>query len=43
MSIKKLKEYKWRKNFTQNIGLKGHFTAVHEKKFNFDQCGNKFC
>ena len=31
MSIKKLKEYKWRKNFTQNIGLKGHFTAVHEK------------
>ena len=42
MSIKKLKEYKWRKNFTQNIGLKGHFTAVHEKKFNCDQCGKNF-
>ena len=31
MSIKKLKEYKWRKNFTQIIGLKGHITAIHEK------------
>ena len=35
MSIKDLKEYKCEecgKNFTQNIGLKGHITALHEKK-----------
>ena len=32
MSINKLKEYKWRKNFTQNIGLKGHITVLHEKR-----------
>ena len=31
MSIKKLKEYKWRKNFTLIIGLKVHITAIHEK------------
>ena len=29
------------KNFAQNIGLKTHITAVHEKikRFNCDQCG----
>ena len=35
MSIKDLKEYKCEecgKNFTHNIGLKGHITAVHERK-----------
>ena len=26
----------------QNIGLKEHITAVHEKRFNCDQCGKIF-
>ena len=35
MSIKDFKKYKCDecgKNFTHNIGLKGHITAVHERK-----------
>ena len=35
MSIKDFKKYKFDecgKNFTHNIGLKGHITAVHERK-----------
>ena len=35
MSIKDLIKYKCEecgKNFTHNIGLKGHITAVHERK-----------
>ena len=35
MSIKNFKKYKCDecgKNFTHNIGLKGHITAVHERK-----------
>ena len=30
------------KNFIQNIGLKQHITAVHEERFNCDQCGKTF-
>ena len=35
MSIKDFRKYKCDecgKNFTHNIGLKGHITAVHERK-----------
>ena len=35
MSLKDFKKHKCDecgKNFTQNIGLKGHITAVHERK-----------
>ena len=41
MSMKDLKKKceECGKNFTHNIGLKGHITAVHEKRFNCDQCG----
>ena len=42
MSIKDLQKYKCDecgKHFILNIGLKGHITAVHEKRFNCDQCG----
>ena len=42
MSIKNLQKYKCDecgKHFILNIGLKGHITAVHEKRFNCYQCG----